>query len=607
VAGNPIVRVSPHALLAALWLAAAAPGATSLRFEVTPESGSPPSAKVTVEGQLVVRLRHPQAGIAAKLAQLVAARLHILAERGTGPDDFTLVKVDDGLAVYADGERLITANASACELAKQTPESLASSWLRFLKMAFERDYLSVPSDELLLPVNEPVSMVIRGRPATLPATAASQPAGITATAGTSGISLVAPTIGDYTLRLTRGAAMLDLPVRVRRRAGRLREPIDAAVTGRNVPGELLRQAVETAIVCALEREPGTQLTLRWPTHHANPRPDSDARIAIGVRVAGSDLVPLDQVAEVTVKNLTWPDQPADWLLVSNAPESVAAPGLLLRGRVPEDARTRLLYHHQTVTAGPLAYEVRLVNPTEHVALVHVRNASAGPSYAEVAGHKAAVRYWQQRLEGLGAMLELPPRSSYTIDGAVCPRNQVWSGLSELTPMDGALELQVVATTGSPRLGLQPFRATAQPFHDEFTFAKPDKTVSYRYEPGTVWAFMNIGRDPVPSVSGPVLLGNYGVVYDLDLTYHNSTTETQRYELVFSADGGSALGTLLVDGRLYETGMVQGGDQWRLLDFPLPPGRSRRLAIRTLPESASNYPLRLVGRPYHAGWSGRGRP
>jgi len=601
------VARSLRALLLAILVANVSRGATSLDFRVISEPGDPPAARVTADGQLVVRLRHPKPGIADKLAQLVAARLHDLAEGGAGPEDFSLRKVDDGLAVFAGGERIITANASACELAKQTPESLAGSWLKFLQMAFERDFISVPTDELLLPVNEPASLVVRGRPAHTAVSVASQPAGITASPGTTGISLVAPTLGEYRLKLTRGSAVLELPVKVRRRAARLRQPIDAAVTGRNVPSELIRQAVETALLCALDREPGTNLTLRWPSHYPNPRPDSDGKVTVGVRVAGPDLVPLDQVAEVMVKNLTWPDQPCDWLLVSNAPESVPAPGLLLRGRLPQGQRTRLLYHHQTIPHNPLTYEVRLLNPSDQPALVHVRNASAGPSYAEVAGHKAAVRYWRQRMDGLGAMLELPPQSSYTIDGTVCPRNQVWSGLSELTPMDGALELQVVATTGAPRLGLQPIRPVDQPYHDEYTFQRPDRTVSYQYEPGAVWAFMNIGRDPVASLSGPPLLGNYGVVYDLDLTFRNTMPETQRYELVFSADGGSALGTLLIDGRLYETDMVRGGDQWRLLDFRLAPGQSRTLAIRTLPESASNYPLRLVGRPYHVGWSGRGRP
>ena len=594
-------------LLVGLLLASVAQAATSLRFEVVDEPADPPSARVTVDGQLVVRTRHPKPGIAYKLAQVVAARLHDLAERGAGPDLFTLRKADDGLAVFAGEDRIITANASACELAKQTPESLAGTWLKFLQGAFDRDYVSVPGDDLMLPVNEPVSLVIRGRPPQTPVTVASQPAGITAMAGTTGITLTAPNMGDYRLRLSRGSAMLELPVKVRRRAGRLRGPIDAAVTGRSVPQAMVKEAVESAVICALDRESGTNLSLHWPAHLPSPRPDTDARVAVRVRVAGPGFVPLDQVAEVVVKNLTWPDQPADWLLVSNAPESVPATGLLLRSRLPQGQRTRVLYHHQTVTPGPLTYEVRVLNPTDSYALVHVRNASAGPAYAEQAGHKAAVRYWEQKLDGLGAILALPPRSSYVIDAAVCPRNQVWSGIGELTPLDQPLEMHVVATTGSPGHGLQPIRTTEVSYHDQFAFPKPDKAVAYQYQPGGVWAFMNVGRDPVASVSGPPLLGNYGVVYELDLTWRNNTAEAQRYELVFSADGGSALGTLIIDGRLYETGMVKGGDQWRLLDFRLAPGAERRMAIRVLPESASNYPLRLVGRPYHVGWSGRGRP
>ncbi len=586
--------------------------ASSLRFTAQAAAG-PTTVTVSAGGTVVLRLRHGSAPVAWQLAAEVVRRLDQLAEAGVGPEAFALAQSGDGPAVTAGGGPVVTANAAAVDLAGQTGDSLARTWLANLRQAFSRDYVSVPGERLVVPLGEVIQLQARGRPAGQPARWTVTPADRLAVAdGADGrtIGLRGAALGAAEVTVQLGSATLVVPAEVLRRAGRIIEPVVVYVAGSDLPAGLLTVAVESQLRPAAVVEPGARMRFALPSRWSSPAPGGRATLPVAVKIEGPGLLPLDTAVQVVLERIGWEDQPSQWLLVSNDPESVRATQLLLRGRLPARQQTRLLYHHQTASISPLTYEIRLANPSEQPARVLLRDASAGPTpFAELAGHLAAKRYWQQRLAGQGVVVFVPPKTSWTITGAVCRRGEVFSGLSELAPLDDTpVELQVIATAGEVQLGARPLEGeSVVPYSDMFRFAEPQVSAEYVYRPGGMYAFMNVGREPLKSVLGPPLMGNYGVVYHLSVEFHNTTEQPGRYELVLSADGGPALGTLVIDGRLYETKPLKGGQQERLLDLSLAPDQRRRLSIRILPESGSNYPLRLVGRPYTAGWSGRGRP
>lgn len=579
---------------------------SSLRFAAQAEGAA---AAITGAGGVVIRIRDASPEQALTIARTIAGRLNELAEQGTAAAAFASVKQDDGFALTAGATRICLVTPAAAQRAGSTPEALAASWLANLKRAFEQPYLSVPGETIEVALGEDLGLPIRGQPPNLAVTIDGiDGAAVTATVTPDGLRLSGAAVGLATVRLRRGAASLSLPVRIKQRAGRVRLPIETTVTGTGTDAETIRAAVTSAIFANCELQPGAAIDWQLPTTLTPPAVAGVSSVSVEVTLSGGDYLTTRQTVPVTLRGAAWGDQPADRLLVSNKPESVAGTQLLLRAPLPREKRSRLLYHHKTIAPTPLIYELRLLNEGDETAQVHVRDAHAGPSRDEMwVGHLACRDYWAQRLNMRGAVLTIPPRTAWTLVSVATPPQQVFSGLSEFAPLVGdAVEVQVVATAGREYRGPARIDGTARAaFSDEFIHETAFRSVTQTYRPPSVWAFLNIGRDPITSLNGNNLLGNFGVEYGIELTYENPDPVEARFELTFSADGGVARGIVVIDGQVVETGLVRPSEQERLLDFTLPPGGRRSFRLRILPQSGSNYPLRLVGRPFQRGWSGRG--
>lgn len=601
----------------ALWFvlcsAVVCPASSSLVFAVRTEARA---AAVVVGGHAVVRVRHRQTAVAVARARVIAARLNEQAEAGLSAAALSL-QLKPGLGlVYAEGDLLCTATAEAAKAAGSTPKALAESWLGNLKEVFSRPYLSVPAPDAI-PLGESLGLPLRGNPEG----AAVEFAGPDELAvggraetklndSKTGFALTGRQLGPLSLTLRRAGAELTLKLSVKRRAGRVVGPVTATVCGLYVPREMAEAAIWSALERATERQPGVALQFRLPSRLSTPGPNQAVRVPVAVTLAGGETIPFAETIDVTLREVDWADTPADRLMVSNEPENVAATQLLLRGQLPAGQLTRLLYHHKTTANVPLRYEIRLLNQGDAPARVLVRDAVSGPNGDEIfVGHQACLGFWRQRLNHQGYSLELPARSSWTILSRQTSPGDVLSGLSEFSVQQGEdVEVQVVATSGGPQLGPRAIvgPTTAAP-SDIFIFPQPCREVAALYRPGGMYAFVNVGREPVRSLRETPLLGNYGVIYNIELTFENTADVPQRYELVFSADGGVARGVLVLDGKLRQTGLVRPSQQEQLLGTRLLPGGVEKHTIRIMPQSGSNYPLRLIGRPFRPELSRGARP
>ncbi|MBI2301759.1 MAG: hypothetical protein HYU66_22885 [Armatimonadetes bacterium] len=591
---------------ALLWLLLGVPGAaqaaSTLEFEVRAETGA--AAVAVVGGPVLIRLRGASA---AAQAQVIVARLARLAEAGTAPAAFEIRRAGADTAVFAGGAVVCTATAEAARAARATPKGLAGDWQANLRKAFAGPYVSavVPP---LLPFGESTPIALRGQPAgTAVSATVTGAAAARVDERSASVSVTGNAVGPATLTLRRGPASLTLNFEIRMKAGRVAGPVRAAFTGSGTPAEMIRTAILSELYAVAELQPGVRIEPSLPRGAAGLTPGGQTVVPVSVRLSGGDTIPVTTDVDVSLSDRDWPEQPADRLLVSNDPEKVAGSQLLLRGVLPAGQRTRLLFHHKTIADRPLAYEVRLLNQTDAPSRVHLRDATCGPSEDEIfVGHQACLGYWRQRLAGQGYCLLIPPHTAWTVRAVVAPPNDIVSGLCELTPIEGGpVEMELVATSGPPVSGP---RGIAGPSTADSAgiclFERPYKAEAGSYTAGGMHAFLNVGRDPIRSIAGTPLQGDYGVIYTLDFDFDNPGAAPARFELVFSADGGVARGVLVVDGKLRETGLVRPAQQERVLDLELPPGGRQRVNVRLMPQSGSNYPLRLVGRPYTAGWSGR---
>ncbi|MFT5171377.1 MAG: hypothetical protein ACI9BD_001154, partial [Candidatus Marinamargulisbacteria bacterium] len=103
------------------------------------------------------------------------------------------------------------------------------------------------------------------------------------------------------------------------------------------------------------------------------------------------------------------------LIVSNYPESVSHPGLMLKETWPAGASLRLVYHHRNRSSHELAIQVVLENPSNEVVTVNLVRGDGGPSVDEVfTGHIATKRFVSSLLSKKRELITLEAGHSKTV-------------------------------------------------------------------------------------------------------------------------------------------------------------------------------------------------
>ena len=141
------------------------------------------------------------------------------------------------------------------------------------------------------------------------------------------------------------------------------------------------------------------------------------------------------------------------------------------------------------------------------------------------------------------------------------------------------------------------RYEPSPLLGQWQYPDPRREVKASYRVGGAWTFITIGDQPaIGVVDGDRLQGSYGVMYEVSLELTNPTTSPAQVQLMLESAGGPARGALLVDGRVMEVAMVRKTEEAAIAVYPLAAGETRTVRISTMPQSGSNYPVRLVARP-----------
>lgn len=579
--------------LALLWLLARPATAqvlTTLRFEGRAEQSV---ALVSSGGREVLRLVQRDATAAAQLAADLTAALNAAAERSTGTHAFSLAGRPPTLML--DGRPLLAVTPELAERAKSTPAYLAPLLLAALQQAFDQVYLV--ARPLRVPLDAAATLTVGGQPegASFVVEGPVEPLVDVAVAPDfSRVQVIGRQLGSTSLTLVRRGIKLKVPVDVLPPAGRVLGAPRLVLTGNPEPA-VVREALAAALEAVVEHAPGTSLNFELPA--SLPKAPGGS-VALPLAVRGGGCLPVDTSVPLTVQWADAPTEPASRLLVSNSPERVDGPLLLLRGTLPAHTRTRLLGHHLNVSDGPLVLQARLVNTGETPARVHVALSGAGPTTDEIyCGHVATLGYWQQRRRGSGYVVSVPPHTAWSLAGRGCGPRGVVSVLGELSLLDGpALELQIVATTpDDARPGPRPATASPSAPRDGWLLDKPRLSVPVAWQVGGAPLKLAIGEGGLKTAAGQELKGNYGVEYAFDLTFDNPTAEPHEIEFVASPRGGVARLAYLLDGEVGETALLPVKSEHALLAFLLPPGGKQQCRLLIMPQAGCSYPIRFTTR------------
>ena len=232
--------------------------------------------------------------------------------------------------------------------------------------------------------------------------------------------------------------------------------------------------------------------------------------------------------------------------------------------------------------------------------------------------------------GCGRILEIDPGQSMTVFCQKLPYCQVLSGTTQFTLLEGsevsfylnALEdpqemLSFNLLSNPKDVHARGIYACADQFINKVVVVSDSKVAEARAAVGAV-------RQP-NIIAGPELRGDYGVVYALQFLLINKTESEADFELIINPRGGKATATVLEQTDLYnqiiepdiwlseqvpdlayfrfgnqytDRSLSKGAEpfsEYKAASLAVPAGQSAVVRLLTLPEGASNYPVRFIMR------------
>lgn len=334
-----------------------------------------------------------------------------------------------------------------------------------------------------------------------------------------------------------------------------------------------------------------------------------------------------------IQNIAYPNLQTEVLSFSDHPERVKERGLLFKGGLIPFKPLRFQYYHEGGKEDNqlwLRLDLRNNSQRKRAKIMLIEGEGGPDSDYFQAGHKNNVQFLRHLTAGCGRILEIDPGQSTTIFCQKLPYCQVLSGTTQFTLLEGsevsfylnALEdpqemLSFNLLSNPKDVHARGIYACADQFINKVVVVSDDKASEVRAAVGAV-------RQP-NIIVGPELRGDYGVVYALQFLLINKTKNEADFELIINPRGGKATATVLeqtdfynqtIDPKVWLSEQVPDlayfcfGNQYtdrslskeaepfseyKAASIAVPAGQSAVVRLLTLPEGASNYPVRFIMR------------
>ncbi len=318
-----------------------------------------------------------------------------------------------------------------------------------------------------------------------------------------------------------------------------------------------------------------------------------------VKIYGRGYRSVRKAVVVFIKNYQLEDMPdSDRLFVSNSPEKIIKPGLLLEGSIDRHESIRYLLHHVNGTKSSLTFAFRLKNPgAVPISLLIVEGDPKKGTQELNVGHDSAYDFVMKSLNSLGRIVEIPPGGELAIHMVRLAPGEIVSGLGEIRLLAGD-RADFVVTAGDPYGSKIANAGMVNPRElrrGHGAFGPPYVSINDRFEIGGRWTFVGIGDKPLKNLADGKtdLMGNYGVTHKVNVTVFNPSETNEKCEVQFAPVSGPARGTLIIDGEIVKLSVVKPPKKETIKTIWLKPGEERPVKIEMIPESGSFYPVRIV--------------
>lgn len=302
----------------------------------------------------------------------------------------------------------------------------------------------------------------------------------------------------------------------------------------------------------------------------------------------------------SVINLDWSPPETRLAALSDHPEEVDRQGLLFSGGLSAQRPLRLQYYHLGALAGADPQVVlQMENPGSQPARLHLTRAAGIPSLDYFStGHGNNVAWFANELDKQGEFFDLAPGESRVVYRQAMPCEHVISGTLGLTqvlgpPLQfGLIALPDAETPVSLNNLLKEGDTHSRGFYPVATHRLQRRHLLGSKEETRI----AVGALRQETFSGVrELRGDYGVVYEVEMEIVNSSDRAATATLLLNPRGGAATATFLWDGEVLEVERTDAMKERVLKTVEVPAHSSKLVRLRTIPEGASSYPIRIVIR------------
>jgi len=289
------------------------------------------------------------------------------------------------------------------------------------------------------------------------------------------------------------------------------------------------------------------------------------------------------------------------LIVSNYPEEISEPGQIFEHHLDQHI-TQLIYYHKNIAKDDLYLAVILQNKSDRTITMNVNEGFGGPDLDGLfAGHIATREFFNTKIAKDTEVVTLKPREIRKIVTQKVKPRHISTGIIrfDISPQNrGLVDMKMVAVDGLYS-HLSPLNEPLKSPYKVVEYDTVDVFETIFYEYGAPIKELPIGTNPkiVDPKSNIFLKGNYGVMYNFDITIKNPLSSPKTVNIYFSSPGGMARGNFVVDKkRTKQTGFLSRKSNYkpeRLFKFPLKPFETKTINIITMPQAGSYYPVQLV--------------
>ncbi|MCL5773037.1 MAG: hypothetical protein M1536_01460 [Firmicutes bacterium] len=560
-------------------------------------------ADVYVGGRAVIRIYDDGVKDPEERAGSIQSRLEELINKNLSPSAIHVAKIQGQLLIMWGKEIVCTVDTEQARLSSLKPRELADKWAKNLRWALRFPLLKLSKKQVVLPVKgEDIVAIDTSLTGETGLVYDSSVVDVKLSDDGQSLRLKAQSSGKTKVTVERASRKVAFNVIVKDWAGKVPDRIEVAVKGNPAPSDVVEDAALHGAAYSVVLQPGCQMSLREKLQIPQNLPLNDhILIRVPVVVEGPGYFTVEKTLEILVKNEQFKNIPVSNLMVSNRPESIDRNGILYQSSIANTGSVRLLYSHKNISHVRRNIKVKLINISNRNVKVLMNSSLAGPDRQELTvGHRAAYRFMNYYMKDAGfVMLLQPGMELYLVDVNMAP-HEVVSGIASFQIVEGEkLEVVVETTDNGSDSSLPMINEPFNPFliHPRGNFPNPDQVLEGFFLIGGGDAHIDYGKGPwlIDAETGEPNTGNYGAIYEADISLENPSPYPRQVQLLFSPFSGPARGTFIVDGALAETPILKPGREFPFYSIDLGAGEKKKVKVYTMPEAGSNYPSRIVVR------------